>query len=102
LLFQTGYLTIKEIQFSSTTLGAYKYVLGIPNVEVEKTWVPDLWKSISKRPLPTSAFHSALEGNDHGQLIGLINGELNSFPAEASKHVSNYEGFYHFAFHMLL
>jgi len=58
LLFQTGYLTIKE-----TLLDGYEtsYVLGYPNVEVRKSFIYNLLEAFTFQPGKRTNFYQSIE-----------------------------------------
>eukprot|EP00284_Hemiselmis_tepida_P002417 CAMPEP_0174951672 /NCGR_PEP_ID=MMETSP1355-20121228/94973_1 /TAXON_ID=464990 /ORGANISM="Hemiselmis tepida, Strain CCMP443" /LENGTH=843 /DNA_ID=CAMNT_0016199347 /DNA_START=360 /DNA_END=2891 /DNA_ORIENTATION=+ len=93
LLFQTGYLTVKEC------IGD-KLILTVPNEEVKASLYPELWKSIFGGPVSktvvTEPVVKALLDNRLETFLTSMNAVFNSLPYQASvRYADQYEGFYH-------
>jgi hypothetical protein len=90
LLFQTGYLTIKEI----TKFG--KYILDYPNKEVEQSMMQYLLIDYSQNARGSAISTNlieAIEANDIEKFITTINQLFASIPAEI--FIKNKESYFH-------
>lgn len=97
LLFQTGYLTIKNKE----RLGGQDfYTLGYPNQEVYQSLNENLLFSLTKnnaqQALQTAQLYRLLLVNDFDGLKKLFQGFFASIPHQwyTSNEIQNYEGFY--------
>lgn len=91
LLFQTGYLTIKEIKDE-------KYTLSYPNREVRTSFLQYLLEGFSNKPEYetneiTSQIKQALSENKIADFIQDIKALLSSVPYNI--HIGNREAYYH-------
>ncbi len=105
LLFQTGYLTIKEMKEDSN--GNLRYRLGYPNYEVTRS----LNESLLRALVPNASVQLAagdrlrglLEGNDFAGMRELIESWFDGIPYEwhMSNDIARYEGYYASVFYSL-
>lgn len=98
LLFQTGYLTIKEID----EYGLYH--LGYPNNEVRNAMFSHLISAFRHTESPTSAplvvkLTKAFKKNDIPQLISIINTLFKDIPNQI--FIANKEAYYHSVIHLV-
>ena len=97
LLFQTGYLTIKE---EENLGGEPLYRLGYPNREVWQSLNRSLLRYLVKDPTRQTAnsvrLYRLLEANDFAGLQSLFHAFFASIPYEwyTSNDIANYEGYY--------
>jgi len=97
LLFQTGYLTIKQ---QENIGGQYFYTLGYPNREVTQSLnaclLSALVKDKSKQALQTVQLYRLLEANDFDSLKQLFHSFFASIPYHwyTNNHIQDYEGYY--------
>jgi Predicted AAA-ATPase/PD-(D/E)XK nuclease superfamily len=90
LLFQTGYLTIKEI----TPYGTY--ILDYPNLEVKESLVRSLLADYTHEDIIIPRVHHlrmSLNTNDLAKTIQLLNGLFKSIPNQI--FIANREAYYH-------
>ena len=96
LLFQTGYLTIKEI----TTIGTqYAYVLTYPNLEVKASLndsLAEIGSSQSNKNRNISRLSDCLNSNNIADLEQVFTSYFASIPHEWYRNntIGQYEGFY--------
>ena len=98
LLFQTGYLTIKEM--TEDPNGNLRYRLGYPNYEVTRS----LNESLLRALVPNASVQLAagdrlrglLEGNDFAGMRELIESWFDGIPYEwhMNNDIARYEGYY--------
>lgn len=99
LFYHTGYLTIKSYnpQYDA-------YLLGFPNLEVEKGFTENLLQVYTDAPRTTSLIFELTKCLEEGQIKQFIN-NLKSFladiPYDLRKNVSKYENYYHTIFYTL-
>ncbi|PID44050.1 MAG: hypothetical protein CSB47_11760 [Proteobacteria bacterium] len=97
LLFQTGYLTIKE---EENLGGQLFYTLGYPNREVYQSLNEHLLSSLvqdkSKQAMQSSQLYRLLLVNDFERLKALFQSFFSSIPYNWYSHsnIQNYEGYY--------
>lgn len=97
LLFQTGYLTIKQ---QENIGGQYFYTLGYPNREVAQSLnarlLSALVKDKAKQTLQTAQLYRLLTVNDFAGLKQLFHSFFASIPYHwyTNTHIQNYEGYY--------
>ena len=88
LLFQTGYLTIKDYKKDSVSLTS-RYVLGYPNVEVKYSFLLSLMKvytSARRSPqgvFKIEAFREAMQQGDIDKVMMLTKALLASIPYDS-------------------
>lgn len=100
LLYQTGYLTIKDYEERRR-----RYTLGYPNREVESS----ILNNILELYLPSSHekkgaiydMEDALEEGDPKEFIRLLSSFLADIPNQLHKYVDRYENYYHTIFYCL-
>lgn len=96
LLFQTGYLTIKE----TTTIGMQQaYVLGYPNLEVKASLndkLAAIGSNVEHKQANKSKLATCLSGSDLNGLSGIFKSYFASIPHDwyRNNHIHDYEGFY--------
>ena len=96
LLFQTGYLTIKEI----ITIGSqYGYVLSYPNLEVKSSLndsLADIGTSVESKSQNLALLDMKLKQNDIAGLETVFRSYFSSIPHDWYRRndMANYEGFY--------
>jgi hypothetical protein len=105
LLFQTGYLTIK--QQKTDDQGEQCLVLEIPNAEVRESLMSELWANLSNTSIETACnriqiLAQLLKKDDFIGFMIEFNDDLASIPYNESQHAGNYEGYYHSHVHMLV
>ena len=91
LLFQTGYLTIKEVQ-------GKKYLLSYPNLEVRESFLQHLLEAYSGKPQyeispVTERVREALNENKIEDFISCLKILLSSIPYNIQ--IENREAYYH-------
>lgn len=97
LLFQTGYLTIKQ---QENIGGQYFYTLGYPNREVAQSLnariLSALVKDKAKQTLQSAQLYRLLETNDFDGLKQLFHSFFASIPHQwyTSNTIQHYEGYY--------
>lgn len=94
LLFQTGYLTIKEVK---TIFNQRSYRLGYPNLEVRSALNNTLFKYLlSDRSINRLPMFNAIVDKDMKQFQQAIHQLFASIPADnyRKNNVQNYEGYY--------
>ena len=97
LLFQTGYLTIKQ---KENLGGQIFYTLGYPNREVyqslNETLLSTLVKNKSEQAIQSSQLYRLLVVNDFDALKQLFHSFFSSIPHHwySNNEVQNYEGYY--------
>ncbi|MGV8090965.1 MAG: PD-(D/E)XK nuclease domain-containing protein [Mangrovibacterium sp.] len=98
LLFQTGYLTIREYDS-----GGGVYTLDYPNKEVEQSLV-DALLSAYRCVFPgdsaavTNNLHKALLSNDVSQMTGALNAVIGSIPYDHWR--ADHESIFHIIMHL--
>ena len=97
LLFQTGYLTIRE----ETTLGnRVRYRLGYPNLEVRQSLNEHLLQLLDPDPAHVETnqvrLHELLEAHDVAGLERLFHAFFSGIPHQwfTRNDIANYEGYY--------
>lgn len=96
LLFQTGYLTIKEV----TTIGTqYAYVLTYPNLEVKASLngaLAEIASSSATKNRTLAKMSQMLKKNDFADLKSILSSHFASIPHDwyRNNDITNYEGFY--------
>lgn len=105
LLFQTGYLTIKQQKTDDD--GEQCLVLEIPNAEVKESLMSELWASLSNTSLETACnriqiLAQLLKEDNFIRFMIEFNDDLASIPYNESQNAGNYEGYYHSHVHMLV
>ena len=104
LLFQAGYLTIKD----TTQVGArIRYVLGFPNLEVRSSFSQLLLSVLQDSPALSSSqskLAQALENGDTESLRLAIHAFFASIPHQwyTNNPISRYEGYYSSVFYAFL
>ena len=98
LLFQTGYLTIKDIEDQII------YTLGYPNKEVEKGFTLNLIKSFSENKIGTPIIHKvkkALINREYEQFIKYMKSLFGSIASlNIPKDLQQREQYYHTIFYL--
>ena len=100
LLFQTGYLTVKDINLMTGDM-----VLDYPNKEVRESMYLFLINDLAKNPkrintgLTIQDLNKAFASNDLLKVKTIINSLVSTLPYEAYKKQS--EGFYHGLLHLI-
>jgi len=98
LLFQTGYLTIKDIEDEII------YTLGYPNYEVERGFSLNLIKSFSKDRIKTPIIHrikKSLINKEYEQFINYMKSLFaNIANIDIPKGIEEREHFYHTIFYL--
>ena len=98
LLFQTGYLTIREA--TEDAYGNIRYRLGYPNHEVRRSLNESLLRALvpdaAARLAGNGRLHEVLERNDFAKLRELIRSFFDSIPYEwhTNNDIARYEGYY--------
>jgi hypothetical protein len=105
LLFQTGYLTIKQQKTDDD--GEQCLVLEIPNAEVKESLMSELWASLRDTSIETACnriqkLAQLLKKDKFIEFMIEFNDDLASIPYNESQHAGNYEGYYHSHVHMLV
>ncbi|CAG8743241.1 4990_t:CDS:2, partial [Funneliformis caledonium] len=105
LLFQTGYLTIKQQKTDDD--GEQCLVLEIPNAEVKESLMSELWASLYKTSIEIACKRIGLLAKllKDDKIIAFLkefNNDLASIPYFESQHAGKYEGYYHSHIHMLV
>ncbi len=96
LLFQSGYLTIKEVRRRGSFVS---YILGFPNLEVSAAFTNsllDLFSETSRRNDIQSDLCFSLEDGDLEQFKGAIHALFAAIPYHnyTNNDIARYEGFY--------
>jgi hypothetical protein len=100
LLFQTGYLTISEINQKSRTI---QYILNFPNFEVKQAFMTFLFNSFTKNDLgdiqpAAEDLRDYLENDDIEGFINIIRALFAKIPY--TLHIKK-EAYYHSLFYMI-
>ena len=97
LLFQTGYLTIKDLRDRG---GVRSYRLGYPNREVRQSFNRSLLRHLvqdaTRQTANSDRLYDLMEGNDFAGLKALFEAFFASIPYEwyTNNAVAGYEGYY--------
>ena len=97
LLFQTGYLTIKEVRDRG---GVRRYRLGYPNREVRQSFNQSLLRKLvqdgTRQTANSDRLYDLMEGNDFAGMQALFQAFFASIPYEwyTNNAVAGYEGYY--------
>ena len=97
LLFQTGYLTIKEVRDRG---GVRRYRLGYPNREVRQSFDQSLLRQLvqdaTRQTANRDRLHDVMERNDFAGMRGLFQAFFSGIPYEwyTSNAIAAYEGYY--------
>ena len=97
LLFQTGYLTIKDVRERG---GVRRYRLGYPNREVRQSLNESLLrrlvKDATRQTVNSDRLYDLLEANDFAGLETLFQAFFASIPYEwyTNNDIADYEGYY--------
>jgi hypothetical protein len=105
LLFQTGYLTIKQQKVDEDK--EICLVLDIPNTEVKESLMSELWANLSNISVDTAfkrirMLANFLKEDEFIAFMKEFNNDLASIPYFESQHAGKYEGYYHSHVHMLV
>ena len=96
LLFQTGYLTIKDVQDRG---GVRRYRLGFPNREVRQSFNQSLLRQLvqdaTRQTANSDRLYGLMEENDFAGMQALFQGFFSSIPYEwyTSNAIAAYEGY---------
>lgn len=100
LLYQTGYLTISNIE------GGKVYTLTYPNIEVEEGFCNQLLKSLAVTDRTTPVIYKikkALLSENYDQFIELIKSVYAGIPYSiVPKDTAKYEQYYHTLFYLIV
>ena len=97
LLFQTGYLTIKDVQDRG---GVRRYRLGYPNREVRQSFNESLLRQLvqdaTRQTANSDRLYDLMERNDFAGMQALFRAFFASIPYEwyTNNAVAGYEGYY--------
>ena len=97
LLFQTGYLTIKEVRDRG---GVRRYRLGYPNREVRQSFNQSLLRRLvqdgTRQTANSDRLYDLMEGNDFAGMQALFQAFFAGIPYEwyTNNAVAGYEGYY--------
>ena len=94
LMFQAGYLTVKETKIVDNTKWLY---ITIPNDEVQNSLIPETWKSFFGRTILKDTLKEMAAALNHKNLqmfLDIMNSEINGIAWKAAQKAANYEGFY--------
>ena len=97
LLFQTGYLTIKDVRDRG---GVLRYRLGYPNREVRQSLNESLLRRLVQDSMRQTAnsdrLYDLLEANDFGGMEALFQAFFAGIPYEwyTNNAIADYEGYY--------
>ncbi|MCY4025542.1 MAG: ATP-binding protein [Acidobacteria bacterium] len=97
LLFQTGYLTIKDVQDRG---GVRRYRLGYPNREVRQSFNQSLLRQLvqdaTRQTSNSDRLYGLMEENDFAGMQALFQAFFSSIPYEwyTSNAIAGYEGYY--------
>ena len=97
LLFQTGYLTIKDVQDRG---GVRRYRLGYPNREVRQSFNQSLLRQLvqdaTRQTANSDRLYGLMEENDFAGMQALFQAFFSSIPYEwyTSNAIAGYEGYY--------
>ncbi len=97
LLFQTGYLTIKEVRDRG---GVRRYRLGYPNREVRQSFNQSLLRQLvqdaTRQTANSDRLYDLMERNDFAGMRALFQGFFSGIPYEwyTSNAIAAYEGYY--------
>ena len=97
LLFQTGYLTIKDVRDRG---GVRRYRLGYPNREVRQSFNQSLLRHLvqdaTRQTANSDRLYDLMEGNDFAGMKALFQAFFASIPYEwyTSNAIAAYEGYY--------
>jgi hypothetical protein len=97
LLFQTGYLTIKDVRDRG---GVRRYRLGYPNREVRQSFNESLLRHLvqdaTRQTANSDRLYDLMEGNDFAGMKALFEAFFASIPYEwyTNNAVAGYEGYY--------
>ena len=97
LLFQTGYLTIKEVRDRG---GVRRYRLGYPNREVRQSFNESLLRRLvqdaTRQTANSDRLYDLMERNDFAGMEALFQAFFASIPYEwyTNNAVASYEGYY--------
>ena len=97
LLFQTGYLTIKDVRDRG---GVRSYRLGYPNREVRQSFNRSLLRHLvqdaTRQTANSDRLYDLMEGNDFAGMKALFEAFFASIPYEwyTNNAVASYEGYY--------
>jgi hypothetical protein len=100
LLFQTGYLTVKEVDVMTGEM-----VLDYPNKEVRQSMYSFLIDDIAQNPhrlhtgLTIQDINKAFLAKNLGKVKEILNGLLGDLPSET--YQNQYEGLYHGLVHLI-
>ncbi|CAG8643696.1 12235_t:CDS:2 [Funneliformis mosseae] len=105
LLFQTGYLTIKQQKIDDDDEQCL--VLEIPNAEVKESLMSELWACLYNTSIETACkriytLAKLLKNDNCIKFMRAFNDDLASIPYNESQHAGDYEGYYHSRVHMLV
>ncbi|RIA99355.1 hypothetical protein C1645_811602 [Glomus cerebriforme] len=105
LLFQTGYLTIKQQKTDDDDEQCL--ILEIPNAEVKESLICELWANLDNTSVETAwkrihILAKLLKEDKFIEFMLKFNNDLASIPYNESQHAGNYEGYYHSHVHMLV
>ena len=106
LLFQTGYLTIKEI--TEKNLGRKKYVLSYPNMEVKESLVRNLLDDFTQNKqsngISVDELIESLEEKNLKKFFNILNSMFGTIPNEIlpkESKLDEKEAYYHTIFHLI-
>ncbi|MEA1910561.1 MAG: AAA family ATPase, partial [Spirochaetota bacterium] len=95
LLFQTGYLTIKEKKNRGSRIG---YLLDFPNLEVKMSLTNSILRFLSKRNIvkEQNNLYDAMLNGDLEELKNVFHSFFASIPSDwyRKNTIANYEGYY--------
>ena len=97
LLFQTGYLTIKDVRDRG---GVLRYRLGYPNREVRQSLNESLLRHLvqdsTRQTANSDRLYDLLEANDFGGMEALFQAFFAGIPYEwyTNNAIADYEGYY--------
>ena len=97
LLFQTGYLTIKDVRDRG---GVRRYRLGYPNREVRQSFNESMLRHLvqdaTRQTANSDRLYDLMEGNDFAGMKALFQAFFASIPYEwyTSNAIAAYEGYY--------
>lgn len=101
LLFQAGYLTIQSVDRENET---WSYLLGYPNLEVEKHLNADLFVSYTGNKIMPAQLSAALHALDWAKVEALMRAQFAAIPYHyhTQNRMAHYEGWYASVFFCML
>lgn len=105
LLFQTGYLTIKNVETSAAEESGNRYILNYPNLEVKQSFLRHLLKTFTGKDMVTGAktldaLTNSLRENDLSRFFEAIRSMFSAIPYNIFP--GDRESYYHTVIYLVL